>query len=75
MIVTFIVIANEVLKCYGARFCEPMSAVELTRMWQVGLVEVMFEGTIGGIAMKVWRRIKDKFPSQDEIDSRQDKSV
>jgi hypothetical protein len=65
MIIMFIVIANEVLKCYvsvevGFRFCESGSAVELTRLWQLGLVEVGFEGVLGGIAMKIWRRISDK---------------
>lgn len=72
MVVLFIVIANEVLKCYGARFCEPGSAVELTRLWQIGAVEVMFEGVIGGAALKVWRRVKDKFP-QDT--GREDKII
>lgn len=73
MTVIFLVIANEVLKCVGARFCEPFSAVELTRMWQIGLVEVMSEGFLGHVAYKVWRRVKDKFPSSEEIAERQDK--
>lgn len=67
MIILFIVIANEVLKCYissviGIRFCEAGSPVELTRMWEIGLVEVAFEGAIGGVAIKIWRRLKDRFP-------------
>lgn len=66
MVVLFIVIANEVLKCYGMRFCEPGSATELTRLWQIGLVEVMFEGIVGGTLVKVWRRINDKTASMRE---------
>lgn len=61
MIILFIVIANEVLKCYGIRFCEAFNPVELTRMWEVGLVEAMFEGTIGGVTIKIWRRLRDRF--------------
>ena len=60
MIVLFIVIANEVLKCYGVRFCDEGSAIEITRLWQLGLVEVVFEGTVGGVVVKVWRRLRDK---------------
>jgi hypothetical protein len=74
MIVLFIVIANEVLKCYGVRFCEPGSALELTRLWQIGLVEITFEGTVGGVAVKVWRRVRDKI-SIDKATERSDKIV
>lgn len=70
MVILFIVIANEVLKCYGMRFCEPGSAIELTRLWEIGLVESMFEGIIGGASIKVWRRTRDKFPdtNSDKLD-------
>lgn len=75
MTVIFIVIANEVLQCYGARFCDAFSPVELTRLWQLGLVEVMSEGVLGGVAYKIWRRIKDKFPNSHEVEERQDKKL
>lgn len=70
MVVLFIVIANEALKCYGIRFCEPASSVELVRLWEIGAVEVMFEGVLGNQAIKVYRRIKDKFklPEEDRTD-------
>lgn len=67
MIVLFIVIANEVLKCYGFRFCDEGSQVELVRLWQLGLVEVLFEGTVGGVAIKIWRRLTDKHVDQKHI--------
>lgn len=71
MVVLFIVIGSEVLQCLGARYCDYFSPVELTRMWQLGLVEVMSEGILGGVAYKIWRRVKDRLP-QSEIDKRQD---
>lgn len=75
MVVLFIVIANEVLKCYGIRFCEPGSAVEITRLWQLGLVEVSFEGVVGGVAVTVWRRLTDKYIDHDKVKERADKVV
>lgn len=75
MIVFFIVIANEVLKCYGIRFCEIGSAIELTRLWQIGLVETTFEGVVGGIVVKVWRRITDKNIDYDKVNERADKVI
>lgn len=69
MVVLFIVIANAVLKCYGARFCEEVAAQELIRLWEIGLVEVMFEGSIGGVVIKVYRKIKDKMiKPRDDMD-------
>lgn len=70
MIVLFIVIGNEVLRCYGMRFCESFSAVALTRLWEIGLVEIMFEGTVGGVLLKVFRRVKDKLPTEDRKDKK-----
>lgn len=75
MIVIFIVIANEVLKCYGVRFCEPGSAIELTRLWQLGLVEVTFEGILGNTAIKIWRRIRDKAYDREKAEERADKVI
>lgn len=75
MIVLFIVIANEVLRCYGIRFCEVGSAVELTRLWQLGAVELTFEGTVGGVAVKVWRRLRDKSIDHDKVKERSDKVI
>ena len=65
MLVFFVVIANEVIKCYistqvGIRLCEPIGGVELIRLWELGLVEIAFEGTISGLAVKLWRKISDK---------------
>ncbi len=68
MIVLFIVIANEVLKCYGVRFCEPVYGVELVRLWEAGFAEVMFEGIIGGAITKVYRMSKDKIDKPHEKD-------
>jgi hypothetical protein len=68
MVTIFIVVANEALMCVGIRWCEPFSAVELTRMWQLGAIEVMGEGLLGGVAVKVWRRVKDKFPKTMRTD-------
>lgn len=75
MVVLFIVIANEVLKCYvssiiGVRFCEAGSPVELTRLWEIGLAELAFEGTIGGVLLKIYRKTNDKFKSirKDRLD-------
>ena len=65
--VLFIVVANEAFQCVGTRWCDPFSAVELTRMWQLGLVEIMFESP--GL-LKVYRRTRDKFAElrQDRMD-------
>lgn len=73
MVILFIVIFNEVLKCYGIRYCDEGSAVELTRLWQLGLVEVMFEGTVGGVAVKIWKRLTDKHVDYDLLKERKDK--
>lgn len=75
MIVFFIVIANEVLKCYGIRFCEIGSAIEITRLWQLGLVEISFEGIVGGTAIKIWRRLTDKNIDYDKVKERSDKII
>lgn len=61
MITLFIVIGSEVLQCVGVRFCDGFSPVELTRMWELGLVEVMFEGVLGSVAIKIYRRTRDRF--------------
>lgn len=75
MIVVYIVIANEVLKCYGFRFCEFVPGIEVMRLWQIGLLEVAFEGTLlGGISIKIWRRIHDKI-RPDIVNDRADKIV
>ena len=68
MIVLFIVIANEVLKCYGARYCEPVSGVELIRMWEAGFAEVMFESLVAGIKVKIYRMNRDKIEREDRKD-------
>ncbi len=60
MVIIFIVVANEVLKCYGMRYCEPGSAIELMRLWQIGFVEIMAEATLGNVLVRVWRRKSDK---------------
>lgn len=73
MVILFVVIMNEVLKCYGFRFCDMGDPVELTRLWQMGLAEVMFEGTVGGVAIKIWRKISDKSPDHDKLKDRGDK--
>lgn len=74
MVILFIVIFNEVLKCYGFRYCDSGDSVELIRLWQLGLVEVMFEGTVGGVAVKIWRRLHDKHVDLDIYKERKDKN-
>ena len=66
----FIVIANEALKCVGFRYCEPMSSVELVRMWQIGLLELMYEGIVGGTLLRIYRRASDKFPGKEDREDR-----
>lgn len=65
MVIFFIVIANEVLKCFissrlGIRYCENGSSTELVRLWQIGIVELAFEGTLGGVLVKIYRRLTDR---------------
>lgn len=72
MVIVYIVVANalEVLKCYGFRWCEPVPAQELMRLWQIGMVEIAGEAVLGGVAIKVWRRLRDKvsLPKEDRGD-------
>jgi hypothetical protein len=70
MTIIFIVVANQVLQCLGARYCDSVDPVLFTRMWEAGVVEVMFE--LPGV-MKVYRRVKDKFAGLRE--DRSDKKV
>jgi hypothetical protein len=66
LVLLYIVVSNLAFVCYGMRFCEPMSGVELVRLWQIGLIEVMFE--VPTIGLKIYRRVKDKFPTEDRSD-------
>lgn len=61
MVVLFIVVANMVLRCLGARWCEEFSSVEFLRMWEIGSVEIMFE--LPGI-IKIYRRKQDKIDKE-----------
>ncbi len=72
MIILFIVIANEVIRCLGARYCDTFDPVALTRMWELGTIEVMFEG----LGIKIYRMVKDKLPVdslKERLDKRFDK--
>lgn len=68
MVILFIAIVatNQVVQCFGMRFCELISPVMLVKLWEIGSVELMFE--LAG-TLKIYRRVKDKFPQpQDKID-------
>jgi hypothetical protein len=69
MIVLFIIVGDLVLKCIGARYCEDFSPVLLTKMWEFGLVELMFEST--GV-IRIYRKTKDKI-TKEELKERMDK--
>lgn len=70
MIVLFIVVANQVLQCLGARYCDVFNSVDFIRLWEIGSVETMFEGVVGGVALKVYRRVSDKITRQDRDDAK-----
>lgn len=61
MIVLFIVVANQVLQCFGARFCDYFNSVDFIRMWEIGAVETMFEG----LGIKIYRRVRDKITKEE----------
>ena len=68
MIVLFVVVANTVIQCFGMRFCDDFSPVELVRLWQAGFIEIMFENAL----VKVYRRVRDKLPTEDREDKKLD---
>jgi hypothetical protein len=55
--VLYIVIHNIPYMIVGARWVEPIDPLTITRLWQTGIIELMFEAP--GI-WKIYRRIKDK---------------
>lgn len=66
MIVLFIVIANIVLQCVGARWCEPISPTLFHHMWEAGAVELMFEVPVLGTMLRIYRRKEDKIIKNEE---------
>ena len=60
MVILFIVVANEVLECIGPIACGGFDPVELVRLWQVGALEVLFEGYLGGRVVKIYNKVRGR---------------
>lgn len=60
MVVLFFVVGSEVLECLGAVVCGSFDPVTLTKLWQAGALELVFEGYIAGKVAKVYHKITPK---------------